>query len=70
MVTDERLLARYIGGKNSFGFVNGRIYESVIEEKKHGYELSTYYDTEMKCPYVKEKIPYSNESSLKKFWDV
>lgn len=70
MVIDKRLLAPYKGGKNSFGFINGHIYEAVIEEKKRGFELSTYYDTTIKHEFVKERIPYSNEASLKKSWDI
>lgn len=70
MVTDKRLLATYRGGKNSFGFIDGHIYEAIIEEKKRGFELSTYYDTTINHEFVKECIPYSNENSLKKNWDV
>lgn len=70
MVTDKRLLTKYQGGKNSFGFIDGHIYEAIIEQKKRGFELSSYYDTTINHEFVKEGIPYSNENSLKKSWDV
>lgn len=51
------------------GFVKGHIYEVIVEEKKHGCELSVYYDTTINQGFVKEKIPYSSEKSLQHFWE-
>lgn len=70
MVLDKTCLAPYIGDNDTLGLVKGNIYSVVIKQKKHGFELSVYYDATRGHDFVKECIPYSNENSLKKYWDV
>jgi hypothetical protein len=70
MVFDKNCLATYKGKDNPMGFVKGHIYEVIVEEKKHGCELSVYYDTTINQGFVKEKIPYSSEKSLQYFWEL
>jgi len=69
MVFDQNCLATYKGKDSPMGFVNGHIYEVVVEQKKHGCELSVYYDTTIGHDFVKEKIPYASEKSLQQFWE-
>lgn len=70
MVLNQQIFAKYIGGKNSFGFIDDHIYTVIITEKKRGFELSTHCDTSMDHEFVKEGIPYSNEKSIRKNWDI
>lgn len=69
MVFDQNCLATYKGKDNPMGFINGHIYEVIVEQKKHNCELSAYFDTTIGHDFVKEKIPYSSEKSLQQFWE-
>ncbi|GEM_PF-2892803 len=69
MVFDQNCLATYKGKDNPMGFINGHIYEVIVEQKKHNCELSVYFDTTIGHDFVKEKIPYSSERSLQHFWE-
>ena len=70
MVFNENCLSEYIGKSNTMGFTNGHIYEVIVEQKKHGYELSVLYDTTVNHEVKRMNVPYSSESSLKKNWNL
>lgn len=65
----QNCFASYKGKDSAMGFVNGHIYEVVVEQKKHGCELSAYFDTTNGHDFVREKIPYASEKSLQHFWN-
>lgn len=65
MVFNERMLSEYKGISNAMGFIKGHIYEIEIEQMKHGYEVSVFYDTILNHELKRLNVPYSSESSLK-----
>ncbi|WP_395546885.1 MULTISPECIES: hypothetical protein [unclassified Lacrimispora] len=70
MVFNERMLSTYKGKSNAMGFIKGHIYEIEIEQMKHGYEVSVFYDTILNHELKRLNVPYSSESSLKSNWDL
>ena len=69
MVFDQRMLVKYIGKSNPMGFIQDTIYEVIITQKKHGYEITALYDT-THGHEVNLFAPYSSEKSVLQSWDI
>lgn len=69
MIYGKSCLATYKGADSPMGFLEGHIYNVIVEQKKHGCELSVCYDTTINHDFIKEKIPYASEKSLQHFWE-
>lgn len=69
MVFDERMLVKYIGKSNLMGFIQDTIYEVIITQKKHGYEISALYDTSHNHE-VDLFITYTSMISVEQNWDI
>ncbi len=69
MVFDERMLVKYIGKSNPMGFIQDTIYEIIITQKKHGYEIAALYDTTHNHE-VNLFIIHGSMKSVEHNWDV
>lgn len=69
MEFDTKCSATYKGKNTSLGLIAGHTYEVVVEQKKHGCEISVYYDITIDKEFIKECIPHSNVPSMKANWE-
>lgn len=69
MELNKYYLSKYIGKTKLIDITQGNVYEIVISENKHGYNLDILYDVTSDIR-VKKMFTYSNESSIRKNWEI
>lgn len=69
MTLNKNLLSKYIGNTKLTGIDKDTIYEIIISENKHGYDLNVLYDTDRKHE-VNKMIVYASEKSISHNWEI
>jgi len=69
MELNRHYLSKYIGNTKLIGITKGNIFEIVITENKHGYNVDIVYDVTSNIK-IGKMFTYSNENSIKNNWEV
>lgn len=69
MELNKHYLSKYIGNTRLIDITKGNIYEIIIFENKHGYDVNILYDVTSDIK-INKMFTYSNENSIKRNWEL